>query len=63
VLAGIINIVDTIWYCCNQARFHNKIVNFYTMVNRICLSVSIIGNFSKSVASISIHGFKILKAF
>jgi hypothetical protein len=59
----IINIVDTIWYCCNQARFRNKIVNFYTMVNRICLSVSIFGNFSKSVASISIHEFKIIKAF
>jgi hypothetical protein len=28
--AGIINIVEIIWYCRNQVSFHNKIVNFHT---------------------------------
>jgi hypothetical protein len=63
VLASIINIVDTIWYCHNQARFHNKIVNFHTMVNCIYVSVNITGNILKSTDSSCSHEFQILKAF
>jgi hypothetical protein len=63
VLAGFINIVDIIWYCRNQARFHNKFFNFHIVVNHICFNVNIIGYFLKCTSSTSIHEFQILKAF
>jgi hypothetical protein len=63
VLVGIINIVDIILYCHNQAHFRNKIVNFHSTVNRICASVNITGSSLKSTFFASIHEFQILKAF
>jgi hypothetical protein len=46
MLTGVNNIVDTNWYYRNQAHFHSKIVNVRFTVNRICVGVNIIGNFS-----------------
>jgi hypothetical protein len=63
VTAGIIHIVDTIWYCRNQVRFHGKQVKFQTAINCICANVYITGTFTKSPALESMQEFQLLKAF
>lgn len=54
VLAFIINIIDTIWHCRNQAWFNDNKIKFQIVVNHMCASIVITDNDTRSPASSSI---------
>jgi hypothetical protein len=63
VTVDIINIVNTIWDCKNQARFHDKKVKFQNAINRICANISILLVILPSLWLRSMQKFQLLKAF
>ncbi|MCH82427.1 ribonuclease H protein, partial [Trifolium medium] len=63
ILASLINIISTIWWVRNQARFKNMSVNWRKVVSMISSNVSLSGNMTKSTYHSSMSDFKILKSF
>lgn len=63
ILAAIINCFNTIWYCRNQRRFNDKIINICTAKNMIISNTNLSGNTSTLTARSSITEFVIMKHF
>jgi ribonuclease HI len=63
ILACLINILHTIWWVRNQARFKNKQIQWRNAINIICSSVSLSGNLTKKTYHGSMTDFRILKFF
>jgi hypothetical protein len=63
VIAVIINLINTIWYVRNQARFNNNKISWHAAISLIISSTSLTGNNTKKVASNSIRDFIVLKHF
>jgi len=63
ILSAIINCFNTIWFCRNQRRFQDKIINLRTAKNLIISSTNMSGNLTKLSARSSITEFVILKHF
>lgn len=63
VLAAVLNVFSTIWFCRNKLHFDNKNIALGTATNQIRSLVSLAGNSSKGTMSSSIPEFCILKFF
>jgi len=63
IKASIINIIHSIWYTRNQARFMNKKIHWKSAINTIISIVSLAGNNTKLCSSVNMQEFVILKAF
>jgi hypothetical protein len=63
ITAALINLINTIWYARNQARFENRLINWKSAITMIIASTSLSGNNTKKVASGSIRDFIVLKHF
>jgi ribonuclease HI len=63
VIAVIINLINTIWYVRNQARFNNNKISWNPAISLIISSTALTGNNTKKVASNSIRDFIVLKHF
>ncbi|KAF1883972.1 hypothetical protein Lal_00012932 [Lupinus albus] len=61
LLAAIIHVVSTIWFCRNYARFQDKKFSLPQALVRIQLDISLTGNQSKTNASSSMHDFNIIR--
>lgn len=61
--AVLVNLIDTIWYVKNQARFNNKSISWRSAISMIIASTSLSGNHTNKVSNNSIRDFTILKAF
>jgi len=63
IKAAIINILATIWFVRNQARFNNKKIHWNSAINLISSSVSLTGNYTKLTSTSSMIDFQVLKKF
>lgn len=63
ILAEVINILNTIWFCRNQHRFNNKKINVRSTINLIISATALTGNNSRLAANSSIEDFLLLNAF
>lgn len=63
ILAAIINCFNTIWFCRNQRRFQDKIINIRTAKSLIISSTNLSGNTSTLTARSSIIDFVVLTHF
>jgi ribonuclease HI len=63
IQAALVNIISTIWYARNQARFNNKIIHWKNAVSMISSSVSLSSNKTKLTFTTSMRDFCILKKF
>lgn len=63
IKAGIINILSSVWFVRNQARFNNKIIHWKSAINLVSSSVSLIGNCTTLTSSSSMTDFQVLKKF
>lgn len=63
LLASIINILETIWFCRNQIKFDSKVVSFRSAVSMVIGFTSLSGNTFAGHMSSSIEEFSILKSF
>lgn len=63
VIAGIINILCTIWYSRNQYQFNNKSITVQFAKKLILSNVRLFGNTSSGFMSSSVAEFVILKGF
>jgi len=60
--ACLVNIINTIWYTRNQARFQNKIIHWKAAINLIISRNAISGNNTNKTSVVDITEFVILKA-
>ena len=63
MLAAIINSFHTIWFCRNQMRFNDKVINIRSALNLIIAGTSMSENLTSLTASSSMSDFFILKHF
>lgn len=63
ILAGVLNIIWTVWSCRNSLRFDSKTVNVKSAICMISSFISLSGNLTKGSMSNSIAEFSILKRF
>jgi ribonuclease HI len=63
ITAVIINLINTIWYVRNQARFHNKLLPWYSAIAMIISNTSLAGNSTAKPSSSSLRDFTFLKLF
>ncbi|GAU38423.1 hypothetical protein TSUD_396030 [Trifolium subterraneum] len=63
VIAALINLLNTIWFARNQARFNNKIITWQSAISMITASTVMTGNNTSKTSSNSIRDFIILKHF
>jgi ribonuclease HI len=63
VKAALVNILATIWFVRNQARFSNKHIHWKSAINLISSNVTMSGNNTHFTSSSSISEFQILKKF
>jgi ribonuclease HI len=63
LLAAIVNLINTIWFVRNQARFNDKINSWRTAISSIITSTSLTGNNTCKPSSNSIRDFILLKKF
>jgi len=63
MLAAIINSFHTIWFCRNQMRFNDKVINIRSALNLIIAGTSLSGNLTSLTASSSMSDFSFLKHF
>lgn len=63
VQAGIVNIISSIWYRRNQARFKDKLIHRKLSINNIVSSVCMSGSNTTKVSSPDMREFSILKSF
>lgn len=63
LLARIIHVIWSIWYCRNKSRFEGKKSHLRSVYATVSASVSMCGNLSKHHMHSSIEEFSILKAF
>lgn len=63
IISAIINCFNTIWFCRNQRRFQDKIINLRTAKSLIISNTNMSGNLTKLSARSSITEFVILKHF
>lgn len=63
ILSSIINTFNTIWYCRNQRKFHNKTMIWNSALNIIITNVNLSGILFKANSSCNMSDFRILKAF
>jgi ribonuclease HI len=61
--AAIINLLNTLWFVRNQARFHDNLVSWRSAISLIISSTYLTGNNTKKVSSNSIRDFSFLKLF
>ncbi|KAF1879035.1 hypothetical protein Lal_00047707 [Lupinus albus] len=62
LVASIVHIINTIWYCRNQYRFHDKILLVPHALIRIKSSIALSGNSTNLCSSNSIKEFDILRS-
>ena len=55
--------MNVIWFSRNEARFHNKRINWKTAISLITANTSLSGNNTKKASNNSIRDFSILKIF
>jgi ribonuclease HI len=63
LIAAIINLINTIWFVRNQARFNDKIISWRSAISSIITSTSLTGNNTCKSSSNSIRDFIFLKKF
>jgi hypothetical protein len=63
VTATIINLINTLWFVKNQARFNNKILPWNSTIAMIISNTSLTGNNTTKSSSSSIRDFVLLKLF
>ncbi|GAU20130.1 hypothetical protein TSUD_351920 [Trifolium subterraneum] len=63
VTATIINLINTIWFVRNQARYNNKITSWRSTISMIIANTSLTGNNTSKPSSNSIRDFTFLKMF
>lgn len=63
ILAAIISCYNTIWFCRNQKRYQEKIINIRTAKNLIISSTNMAGNLTTLSSRASMSEFVILKHF
>ena len=63
ILAAIMNCFHTIWFCRNQRRFNDKVININSAINLIISATSLWGNLTSLTARSSVAEFVILKHF
>jgi ribonuclease HI len=61
--AAIINLLNTIWFVRNQARFNNNLISWRSAISLIIANTSLTGNHTKKISSNSIRDFSFLKLF
>lgn len=63
ITSSLINVLNTIWYVRNQARFNHKTIPWKSAVSMIIASFSLSGNSTSKTSNNSIRDFTILKTF
>jgi ribonuclease HI len=63
ITAALINLINTIWYVRNQARFNNKLLPWNSAIAMIITNTSLSGNNTVKSSSSSIRDFTFLKLF
>jgi ribonuclease HI len=63
ITAAIINLLNSIWYARNQARFNNKIASWRSAISLIISNTSLSGNCTSKFSSNSLRDFSFLKTF
>ncbi|PNY03176.1 ribonuclease H [Trifolium pratense] len=63
ILAGLVNIISTIWFIRNQVRFNNNHIPWEKAVTLISSNVSLSGNLTKLTYRSCMRDFSILKNF
>ena len=63
ILAAIISCYNTLWFCRNQKRYQDKIINIRTAKNLIISSTNMSGNLTPLSSRASMSEFVILKHF
>jgi ribonuclease HI len=61
--AAIVNLLNTIWFARNQARFSNTHLSWRNAIARVMASTSLTGSHTLKTSSNSIRDFNFLKAF
>lgn len=61
-LAGIVNVLWTVWFCRNQARFHNVVVLVRSVISLISAGITLTGRHPTGSMLSSIEEFQILRA-
>jgi hypothetical protein len=57
LIVAIINLIKTIWFVRNQARFNDTIISWRTVISSIITSTSLTGNNTCKPSSNSIRDF------
>jgi hypothetical protein len=63
VIVAIINLLNSIWFVRNQARFHDKIMTWRSALALLISNTSLSGNNTNKHSSNSIKDFPFLKFF
>ncbi|CAJ2637539.1 unnamed protein product [Trifolium pratense] len=63
ITAAIINLINTLWFVRNQARFNNKFIPWRSAISLIIASTALTGNNTSKSSSNSIRDFTFLKIF
>jgi hypothetical protein len=63
IIVALVNLLNTIWYARNQARFNDKTITWQSAISLITASISLSGNNTSKAANNSIRDFSILKNF
>jgi ribonuclease HI len=63
IIAVIINLLNSIWFVRNQARFNNKVISWKSAISMIISNTSLSGNNTKIHSSNSMRDFTFLKLF
>jgi ribonuclease HI len=63
ITAAIINLINTLWFVRNQARFYNKLIPWNSAIALIISNTSLTGNNTAKSSSTSMRDFTFLKLF
>ena len=63
VTATLINLLNTVWFARNEARFNNKLISYQSAISRITASTSLSGNNTSKASNNSVRDLIILKTF
>ncbi|GAU50508.1 hypothetical protein TSUD_234280 [Trifolium subterraneum] len=63
ISSALVNLLNSIWFARNQARFNNKLITWKSTITMIIANTSMSGNNSKKTSSNSIRDFIVLKKF
>ena len=61
VTAAFVNLLNTVWFARNEARFNNKHITYHSAISRIIASTSLSGNNTNKTSNKSVRD--VLKAF